>query len=185
MLRRSVLVSTLLLWAAAGIASASQAPGLGPQPAPPIAPILAPRDIAYPGILAINVDATDLARHIFRVHETIPVADAGPMTLLYPQWIPGNHNASGPIDKFAGLVIHADGKILRWTRDPVHVFAFHLEVPKGVKTLDISFQFLSPVTQKEGRIVMTPAMLNLEWWDVALYPAGYFSRDIETQASVK
>ena len=185
MLRQSLLASTVVLCATAGLAAASPSPGTSPQPAPPVAPIPAPRDIAYPGTLAINVDATDLARHIFRVHETIPVADAGPMTLLYPQWIPGNHNASGPIDKIAGLVIHADGKILRWTRDPVHVFAFHVDVPKGIKALDIFFQFLSPVTKDEGRIVMTPAMLNLEWWDAALYPAGYFSRDIETQASVK
>jgi predicted metalloprotease with PDZ domain len=144
-----------------------------------------PRDITYPGTLSIHVDATDLARHIFLVQETIPVAGPGPLTLLYPQWIPGNHNASGPIDKFAGLVIHADGKLVRWTRDPVHVFAFHVDVPEGVRTLEVSFQYLSPVTQDEGRIVMTPVMLNLEWWDVALYPAGYFSRDIETEASVK
>ena len=32
------------------------------------------------------------------------------MTLLYPQWLPGNHSPSGPIDKIAG--IEARGFIL-------------------------------------------------------------------------
>ncbi|MDE2463485.1 MAG: M61 family metallopeptidase [Alphaproteobacteria bacterium] len=182
---RSLLASSVLLLGTASLALAAPASVPGPQPAPPIAPIPAPRDVAYPGTLSIHVDATDLARHIFRVEETVPVAGPGPMTLLYPQWIPGNHNPSGPIDKFAGLVIHADGKLVRWTRDPVHVYAFDVDVPDGAKTLELSFQYLSPVTRDEGRIVVTPAMLNLEWWDVALYPAGYFSRDIEAEASVK
>jgi predicted metalloprotease with PDZ domain len=38
---------------------------------------------------------------------------------------------------------------------------------------------------KEGRVVMTPEMLNLQWNATALYPAGYFSRQIMFAASVK
>ena len=37
----------------------------------------------------------------------------------------------------------------------------------------------------EGRVVMTHEMLNLQWDAVALYPAGYYSRQIMVQASVK
>ena len=65
------------------------------------------------------------------------------------------------------------------------VFAFHVDVPAGVSAIDLSFQFLSAVSQPEGRIMMTPDMLSLQWNTVALYPAGYFSRDIEVAPSVR
>jgi predicted metalloprotease with PDZ domain len=137
-----------------------------------------PKDVRFPGTIALNVDTRDTARGIFNVTETIPVPQAGPMVLLYPEWLPGNHGPTGPIDKLAGLKITAGGKPLAWQRDPVDVYAFHVDVPKGAGALSVAFSFLSPVEAKEGRIVATPEMLNLEWNAVALYPAGYFSRDI-------
>ncbi len=155
----------------------------GPQPAPNEYTIPPPRDVAYPGMITLHVDATDLEHRIFNVHETIPVS-AGRLTLLYPQWIPGDHEPSGPIDKFAGLVVTADGKTLTWDRDPANVYAFHLDVPQGVSRIDVNFQFLSAQNKREGRIMMTPQMLSLQWNTVALYPAGYFNRDIKVQASV-
>ena len=53
------------------------------------------------------------------------------MTLLYPEWIPGNTRRAAQLDKLAGLVIRAGGKVIPWTRDPVDVFAFHVDVPAG------------------------------------------------------
>ena len=88
-----------------------------------------------PARLKLAVDATDLDHRVFRVREEIPVA-AGALTLLYPQWLPGNHAPRGPIDKLAGLDVHGDGKPLAWTRDPVDVYAFHVDVPQGATTLD-------------------------------------------------
>jgi predicted metalloprotease with PDZ domain len=157
----------------AGAASAAPPMPLGLPPAIP-----APKDVRFPGTIALNVDARDTARGIFNVTETIPVPAPGPMMLLYPKWLPGNHGPTGPIDKLAGLRITAGGKPLAWQRDPVDVYAFHVDVPKGASRLDIAFSFLSPVETKEGRVVATPEMLNLEWNTVALYPAGYFARDI-------
>ena len=57
-----------------------------------------------------------------------------PVTLLYPQWQPGNHGPTGRVDKVAGLAIRASGNgaSIDWTRDPVDVFAFHAGVPAGV-----------------------------------------------------
>ena len=52
-----------------------------------------PRQSTYPGTIVISVDATDVAKRIFRVREVIPVK-AGPLTLLYPEWIPGYHAPS-------------------------------------------------------------------------------------------
>lgn len=60
-----------------------------------------PQDVAWPGVLRIEVDARDIGRRIFKVKATIP-AKPGPLTLLYPQWLPGAHSPSGPIDKVAG-----------------------------------------------------------------------------------
>jgi predicted metalloprotease with PDZ domain len=143
----------------------------------------APRDVAYPGVIRLQVDATDITRHIFRVKETIPVR-GGALTLLYPKWLPGNHSPTGRVDAVAGLIITANGKRVEWTRDPVDVFAFHVDVPTGANLLDVEFQFLTSGSGSEGRVVMTPEMLNLQWNAVALYPAGYFTRQIPVTASV-
>ena len=167
------------------LVSAALAAPPPPQPSPSAPAIEAPRDIPYPGAIRLAVDATDLAHAIFAVHETLPVAAPGPITLLYPQWIPGHHAPRGPIDMLGGLVITANGQKLEWRRDPVNVYAFHVDVPAGVGALDLDFQFLSPVSPREGRVMMTPDMLNVQWDTVALYPAGYFSRQITVQPSLK
>jgi len=165
----------------AGVAFAQSA---GPQPLPMPAPVNLPKDIPYPGTIHLSVDATDVARHIFNVRETIPVRAGESIVLLYPQWAPGNHSPTGRVDELAGLMITANGIVVPWVRDPVDVFAFHVSVPAGVSTLDVSFQYTSPVDTPEERIVMTPAMLNLQWLVVTLYPAGYFARQIMVEASV-
>ncbi len=156
-----------------------------PRPSAPTPAIAAARDIPYPGTLKLSVDATDLQRKIFDIRETIPVARAGKFTILYPQWVPGGHSPRNDIDKLAGLVITANGQRLAWTRDPVQVFAFHVEVPDGVSELQLSYQFLSPVEARVGRQVMTPDMLNLQWLQMGFYPAGYYTRQIPVEASVK
>jgi predicted metalloprotease with PDZ domain len=156
-----------------------------PQPVPFADTIPAARDIPYPGTITLDVDATDVQRGIFRVKETIPVAHAGHMVLLFPEWLPGKHAPRGEIEKLAGLKIRAGGKIIPWTRDPVDVYAFHIDVPQGAKKLDLEFQFVSATVANQGRIVMTPNLLNLQWQSVSLYPAGYFTRRIPVQASAK
>jgi predicted metalloprotease with PDZ domain len=141
-----------------------------------------PQDTPYVGTVSLHVDANDTAQGIFRVHETIPVRP-GALTLLYPQWIPGDHSPTGPINMLAGLTLSAGGKPLRWKRDEYNVYAFHLEVPAGVTSIEASFQYLSGRTDSEG-YEMTDRMMFMEWSKVALYPAGYFSRDITFAPSV-
>ena len=77
------------------------------------AQIAAPKDTPYLGAIRLSVDATDIDRHIFNVHETIPVRAGESIVLLYPQWLPGNHAPSGRVDKLAGLMIHANGARVR------------------------------------------------------------------------
>jgi predicted metalloprotease with PDZ domain len=141
-----------------------------------------PQDIAYPGTIGLQVDASDTAQGIFRVHETLPVT-AGPLTLLYPQWIPGDHSPTGPIAMLAGLTITANGKPLAWTRDKYNVYAFHLDVPAGVSALDVNFQYLS--ARGDGDAEITDRMMDMEWSKVALYPAGHYSRAITFAPSLK
>ena len=133
----------------------------------------ATRDVPYaPGAIAVEVDATNLGQRIFRVKQSIPV-QAGPLTLLYPQWLPGNHAPRGPIDKIAGIRFSANGQPLAWKRDPKNVYAFHLEIPQGVTSLQADYDYLTPTDRSQGRVVMTPNMLNLQWNAVLLYPAGH------------
>ena len=161
-LRLTVAISTVL---AAAVASA--------QPARTDS-VPAPQDTAYPGTVTLQVDASDTAQGIFRVRESIPV-QAGPLTLLYPQWIPGDHSPTGPIAMLAGLRLSANGQPLKWIRDKYNVYAFHLDVPVGVSTVEAQFQYLSP---RDGGFEITDRMMDMEWSKVALYPAGHFTRGI-------
>jgi predicted metalloprotease with PDZ domain len=140
-------------------------------------------DQPYPGTIVLKVDATNTAQQIFRVRESIP-AKAGKLTLLYPQWIPGNHGPSGALNQFAGLKVSANGQPVEWTRDPVNVYAFHVTVPKGASSVDIEFEYLSPVEANQGRTTMTNDILGVQWQSVALYPAGYASNKITVQPNL-
>ena len=168
MMRLVLAVSVAL---AAGAVGAQE---MGSAQVPP------PQDVPYTGTIALHVDASDTAQGIFRVHETIPV-QAGALTLLYPKWIPGDHSPTGPIAMLAGLTLSADGKPLAWRRDKYDVYAFHLDVPAGVASIDAEFQYLSP---RDGGFEITDRMMDMEWSKVALYPAGHFTRGITFAPSV-
>jgi len=142
------------------------------------------RDIPYPGTLTLHVDATDTMRGIFRVRQTIPVAQAGPLTLRYPQWLPGNHAPTGPIEAVAGLRITGNGQPIAWQRDPRDVYAFNLQVPAGVAQIEVAFDYISNAEGAISRVEMTPDLLNLQWEKVSLYPAGHYVRQIRIQPSV-
>jgi len=148
------------------------------------ADVAPPQDVAFNGTIKVVVDATDLDRRIFRVKETIP-AQPGPMTVLFPQWLPGHHSPSGPIDQFAGLVVKANGQKVEWTRDVYNVYAFHFDVPAGASSVDLEFQQLTPQSTRQGRVQMTPEIVNVQWNGVTLYPAGYYANRINVDASVK
>ena len=143
------------------------------------------RDAAWPGTITLSVDASDTMRGIFLVRETIPVSAPGPLVLLYPKWLPGHHSPLGPIASVAGIEFTADGHSLTWRRDPVDVYAFHLDVPQGTTHLEAQFQYLGPTDVTQGRIATTFEMTDVEWNTVVLYPAGYYVRRINVEASLK
>ena len=180
MLKRALVVTSSFLVLAATQAIAQDAPK--PAPMPPAIP--AARDIDYPGVMTVAVDATDIDRRIFRIHETIPVK-AGEVILLAPKWLPGDHEPDGEVVKMAGFTFTGNGQPINWTRDPVEVNAFHIVVPAGVTSLTADFQYLAPITGDVGRVVVTPDMLNLQWTFATLYPAGYYVSRLPVKASVK
>ena len=98
----------------------------------------------------------------------------GPLTLVYPKWIPGEHGPTGPIENFAGFFISGNGKPIKWERDKVDMFAFHVTVPDGVTKLDIKTDFLASAAQSGfsagGSTSANLAMLS--WNTLVVYPDG-------------
>ena len=183
---RKVALVVVLLSSISVPAFAQVVPPQNSKPAatPKTDTIPAPRDVAYPGTIRLTVDASDVTRAIFKVHEHVPVARAGDLVLLYPEYLPGTHADYGEINKVAGFRATANGRELRWMRDSLDVYAFHVTVPEGVGAIDVDFQYVSPTAENQGRVVATPDMASIQWIANSLYPAGYFVRDIPIQASV-
>ncbi len=135
--------------------------------------------------IVLQVDMTDAPRRILHVREQVPV-EAGTITLEYPEWIPGNHRPTGPIDNVAGLFIRANGQDLPWRRDEVDMYGVHVDVPKDVSSLDVSFDFLvAPGGTGAGEDRSTSKNLAvLEWNSVVMYPAGVPVREIPVTPSL-
>ena len=177
-MRRAFALTALLL------ATAATAQNSAPQPLPFDNRVPAARDAAYPGTITLKVDATNVQQAIYRVKQTIPVVHDGHMVLLMPAWLPGKHAARGEVEKQTGPKMSAGGKAVPWKRDTVDVWAFHVDVPRGAKQLDLEFQFVGATDPDQGRVSIAPAMLNLQFEQVSLYPAGWFTRRIPIQATV-
>ena len=128
----------------------------------------------------LRVDATDAPRNILHSTVTIPV-NSGAVTLVYPKWIPGNHRPTGPIQNVTGLHIKAGGQELAWQRDLIDMWAFHLEVPKGVTELEISFD---TITYNGKSSAASSKVLDLNWNQVVMYPQGAATDAVEVAASI-
>jgi predicted metalloprotease with PDZ domain len=151
-----------------------------------LVPCSALRATTRPGVIRVDVDETRAPQRILHTHLTIPV-QPGPLTLYYPQWIPGEHMPDGPINNIAGLRFMAGKKPLPWRRDLLDMFAFHLQIPPGVTSLDASFDFLiSGAGSGYSSGASSTAVLNdLSWNHVVLYPQGYAAKDLTYVPSLK
>ncbi len=167
------------------LAAAAQKQPL-PQPTPYPPAITTPEDTPYVGPVKLSVDLSNNADRIAQVHEEIAVEKgAKELVLLYPQWIPGTHSPTGPISKLGGITTTVDGKRVQWVRDTVDVYAFHVPLTPGAKTVGLDFQYLSPVKHEEGRIEISNEIADLAWNRVLMYPAGHFARQIPFDVSLK
>jgi predicted metalloprotease with PDZ domain len=155
--RTSALVAALSFLAAA---SSARAQTTGPAPAR-----------AAAASIALDVDASRAVQGILFVHEIIPLVAGGPLTLVYPKWIPGEHAPNGPIANVAGLKIRAGGATLPWRRDPVDLYAFHVDVPAGAGSVDVTFEYLGAQAGENSRArLSTPTIFTLAWNKVVLTP---------------
>jgi predicted metalloprotease with PDZ domain len=141
---------------------------------------------AAPGPIKLSVDATQAAQKILHTHMEIPV-QPGPLTLYYPEWIPGEHMPDGPIIEAAGMKFAAGGKTIPWRRDLVEMYSIHLDVPAGVSTLEADFDFLL-AAPSSGFTAGGSATANLDvlsWNQVLLYPKGSPAKDITFVAALR
>ena len=144
-----------------------------------------PRDLFYPGVIGIVVDTTDTDHRVMKVHESIPVTPGAVSTLLFPQWSFGDHAPNGPVDRLAGLRVIGGGQALSWKRDPYDVYTFHIALPPGVRTLEVSYDILGSLQPDQGTMLTSATMLDLQWPTVLLYPAGYAITGINYRAAVQ
>ena len=136
--------------------------------------------------ITLSVDLRDAPRKILHASETIPV-QSGPITLVYPKWIPGEHMPDGPIDGNAGFTISANGQPVKWERDKVDMFAFHVTVPAGVTRLDVKMDFLATSAAGFSAGASTSANLALLSWNTVLvYPftEGMNVADVSVKPSI-
>lgn len=135
---------------------------------------------------ALEVDAREAPKGILHVRQTIPVQE-GKLTLLYPQWIPGEHGPTGPISDLVGLTLSAHQQPLSWRRDPENMYAFHCTVPAGASEIEARFDFLLPSTSEgfTSGASSTAQLLVLSWNQVVLYPNHLKPDDITVGARLR
>src|SRR3984893_9519925 len=142
------------------------------------------------GMATIRVDASEAPRGIMSAHLRLPVT-AGPLTLVYPKWLPGRHSPAGPLTSLGGPRFTANGRALSWRRDAVDMNAFSVDIPAGVTSLEADLEILTApapsgvVQGLETPRTATESLLILEWNQLLLYPAGTRSDDLSYQASVR
>lgn len=133
--------------------------------------------------LRVQVDLNDAPRNFFHSKVTLPVA-AGPVTLAYPKWIPGNHRPSGPIANLTGLHFRANGQEIPWQRDRIEMYSFHVTVPQGAHELEATFDVTTTDSAGAGGNAASSNLLDLNWNQVVLYPADAASDAVQCVASV-
>jgi predicted metalloprotease with PDZ domain len=150
-------------------------------------PLLFLPAFAQDSTVTLKVDATDAPRRLFHVQMKMP-AEPGPLTLLYPKWIPGEHMPVGPITNLVGLKVTAAGQPVAWRRDSVNMYAFHLDVPQGASSLDIAFDYISALDESSGSTSgssVTSELAVLNWNQTVLYPQGSNPDEMRYQATLQ
>jgi predicted metalloprotease with PDZ domain len=133
--------------------------------------------------MSLRADLTDAPRGLLRGTLSIPVK-AGPLTLVYPQWIPGYHSPVGPITDIAGVKFTVAGKPIAWRRDLVDMYAFHLDIPPGATRLDVNLEYLAPTGGSSSDPNTSSQLAVLEWNLISLLPKGSDASKILVEPSV-
>jgi predicted metalloprotease with PDZ domain len=135
--------------------------------------------------ITLSVDLTDAPRKVLHATEVMPVSP-GPLTLVYPKWIPGEHGPTGPIENMAGFFITANGQPVKWERDKVDMFAYHVTVPQGVTKLEMKIDFLasSALSGFSAGGSTSENLALLSWNTLLVYPDGTNASDVMFTPSI-
>ncbi len=150
-----------------------------------VAPALVFAQASTPPI-TLRVDLTDAPRRILHATETIPV-QPGPMTLVYPKWIPGEHGPTGPVENQAGFIVTTQaGERVKWERDPVDMYTYHLTVPAGATALTAKMDFLATAAASgfSAGASTSANLALLSWNELVVYPGGTQAADVMVTPSV-
>ena len=126
------------------------------------------------------LDARDVGRGLMTATMQIPVKP-GAFTFVYPKWVPGEHGPTGPLDNISEIKVSAGGQTLDWSRDLVDMYAFHVDVPRGVHTLDVQFTVL--VNAANDRM-STANLAIVNWNRVLFYQADTDSHKVYFKPSI-
>jgi len=135
---------------------------------------------------SVEVDARDAPRGIERVHLILPVKP-GKLTLLYPKWLPGEHSPDGPIGGLSALKFSNNGQVIAWQRDADNMYAFHLVIPSGTRSLDVVFEVdaVAGASDNNALRTSTESLALILWNQLVLYPAGARSDDLQYAARLR
>jgi len=137
--------------------------------------------------ITLSVDASAAPRKLIHAQLRIP-AVPGTLTLYYPKWIPGEHGPTGPVQDLTGLKFTASGKPLKWRRDLLDGWTFHVEVPAGANEVTADLDYASPATLQAGfgaGSAATEKLYVVNWNTLLLYPAGWTTDELTYNASLK
>jgi predicted metalloprotease with PDZ domain len=136
--------------------------------------------------IRISVDASEASRRLLHAALQFPVKP-GPMSLLYPKWIPGEHGPTGPIGDLAGVRMTAGGQPVAWRRDDIDIYEFHVDVPQGVSTLDVALDFISPpeAAGLSSGASTTSQLAIVSWNQLLLYPKVAAADQLQYKATLK
>jgi predicted metalloprotease with PDZ domain len=136
--------------------------------------------------LTVRVDAREVARKHVHTDMTLAVR-GGPLTLVFPRWIPGEHGPTGPLETIIGMQIRANGEPLTWQRDPLDMYAIRVTVPGGATRLEISMD-TGLATEGGGVFSTGPTsseqLAVLPWNEFVMLPQGRDAGSISTEATV-
>jgi predicted metalloprotease with PDZ domain len=153
-----------------------------------IVPLVGPLSAAEgpPPTITLAVDAREAPRGILHARLTVPVRP-GPLTLLYPKWIPGEHGPTGPVQNLTGLKLSVGGREIPWRRDLLDMYAFRCEIPPGASTLEVVLDFVVPQNDSgfTAAASATPELAIISWNQLLLYPQGSDPQKLSMTATLE
>lgn len=129
----------------------------------------------------LTVDATDLPRHLLHAEMTIPVGEfrrdaRGAADIWFVEWVPGNHNPSGPVQNLVNFTASDDkGRTLRWARDPARTVRKTIDIPDDARQVRLRYSYIASQPWVNSRSTDSYGRPNLgviNFNTVLFYPDG-------------